>query len=361
MDLDDLLDAGQKLFDACFGGDLNLVSRLLESGAPVWFQEPDSEWTCLHLAAERNHLDLIKKLLAEGAVWNAVDACGFTAADIALSLNYNDAFRMIRDAGVRSEFVLRVLEKKDIEPTSLVLKSGDSSILDSNESFLKTRLRYVTDERGQEICLAQTEEGKEVGVMMGWEKPIMEATISHVLKELSDHTNLRVINIGFGLGIIDSIIQRDMKPASHIIIEPHPDVLAHMRATGWYDKPGVTILEGRWQDHIESDVVMSESFDFVYTDTFSEQYNDLVEFFEHIPNLLRDETSVFSFFNGLGATNATFASVYTDLAELHLNEVGLRTSWQDVVVLNEREKVWGESIVYYDLPYYKLPISRMAF
>lgn len=57
-----------------------------------------------------------------------------------------------------------------------------------------------------------------------------------------------------------------------MIIEPHPDVLAHMRESGWYDKPGVTILEGKWQDFMESEVLMSEGFDVIYTDTFSEQY-----------------------------------------------------------------------------------------
>ncbi len=32
-------------------------------------------------------------------------------------------------------------------------------------------------------------------------------------------------------------------------------------------------------------------------------FEDLVQFFEHATNLLRDERSRFSFFNGLGATS----------------------------------------------------------
>lgn len=54
-------------------------------------------------------------------------------------------------------------------------------------------------------------------------------------------------------------------------------MLAHMRAKGWYDRPGVTVLEGRWQDHIESEAVLGAGgFDVVYTDTFSEDYQGML-------------------------------------------------------------------------------------
>ena len=46
-----------------------------------------------------------------------------------------------------------------------------------------------------------------------------------------------------------------------------------MREKGWYDRPSVKVLEGRWQDFVESEDVLSEGgFDVVYTDTFSEDY-----------------------------------------------------------------------------------------
>jgi len=134
-----------------------------------------------------------------------------------------------------------------------------------------------------------------------------------------------------------------------------------MRETGWYKKTGVTVLEGRWQDHVESDVLMSEGFDIIYTDTFSEQYGDLMAFFEHVPNLVRDERSRLSFFNGLGATNAVFSNVYTELVELHLGELGMKMKWYDVPVLSEESDVWGKTVVYFDLPLYKMPICRMKY
>jgi type IV protein arginine methyltransferase len=58
-----------------------------------------------------------------------------------------------------------------------------------------------------------------------------------------------------------------------MIIEPHRDVLAHMRAHGWYDRPGVKILEGRWQDFIQSGEIYGYgAWDVVYVDTFAEGY-----------------------------------------------------------------------------------------
>lgn len=105
---------------------------------------------------------------------------------------------------------------------------------------------------------------------------------------------------------IDDLFQSlpSHSPTQHVIIEAHPDVLQHMRETGWYDKPGIKILEGKWQNFLDSDDLLSSGgFDVIYTDTFSEDYSDLRQFFEHLPDLMADIDSRFSFFNGLGATS----------------------------------------------------------
>lgn len=51
-----------------------------------------------------------------------------------------------------------------------------------------------------------------------------------------------------------------------------------MKARGWYDRPGVTILEGKWQDFVESEEILNVGgFDIIYTDTFSEDYQGMCE------------------------------------------------------------------------------------
>lgn len=39
---------------------------------------------------------------------------------------------------------------------------------------MSSRLRFTTDEHGQEVCLVKVNEKEEVGVMMGWERGISE-------------------------------------------------------------------------------------------------------------------------------------------------------------------------------------------
>ena len=65
----------------------------------------------------------------------------------------------------------------------------------------------------------------------------------------------------------------DNIPTQHYIIEAHPDVLKYMKDTGWYERKGVKVLEGRWQDFVHRDeLLMVGGFDVIYTDTFSESY-----------------------------------------------------------------------------------------
>ena len=122
------------------------------------------------------------------------------------------------------------------------------------------------------------------------------------------------------------------RPISHTVIEGHPDVIQHIKKRGFDQKPGVRILEGRWQDWCKDDKLedllkgTEESgggFDVVFIDTFAEGYEgvsesiaqeifcilivlcetELKDFFDVLPNILASPESVFSFWNGLGATS----------------------------------------------------------
>lgn len=240
------------------------------------------------------------------------------------------------------------------------------STASDNKAFLKSRLRYETDENGEERCI--DEEGN--GVMMGWELPIMQETARLLAqdRDINDtEAEFAVLNVGFGLGLVDAELQK-YKPTRHVIIEPHPDVLAHARKKGWYDIPGVEFFEGTWREYLaafEAGDQLAE-FDAIYVrlhffqvmrghhlisslpqfDTFSEHYADLHAFFEELPNLLKDETSRFSFFHGLGATSMSFYEVYTHVSEMHLGEIGLKTEWYEVDMNStDKGQVTWEGIV----------------
>lgn len=201
----------------------------------------------------------------------------------------------------------------------------------------------------------------EIGVMMGWERGIMEITAHKLCYDHPKSCNLRVLNIGFGLGIIDGLFQSlTIRPSTHIIIEAHPDVLRHMKNTGWYDKEGVRILEGKWQDWIHSEELLRfGGFDVIYTDTFSESYDNLHSFFECLPDLVAGPESRISYFNGLGATNPLFYDVYGHICEIHLAGVDISIQWSDIDVGNSTDHHWGCSRNYFTLPLYRLPLGRL--
>ncbi|TDL24307.1 arginine methyl transferase [Rickenella mellea] len=363
-EIDALTEIGYNLIEKILErAPFDAVKELVDSGAPLWYQDEEDGTSCLHAVAFIEDQKLIEYLIEKGAVWNAVDNLGITAGDICLSLNNEPCYRIICDAGIRSEYMLSLLASRGLQPeaqSSLLLRSNDATAAGSSSEFFSSRLRFTTDTNGQEICFVSAG-GQEIGVMMGWEREIMRETVKQLCEDNVKSEGLNVLNVGFGLGIIDSLFQSLARPPkNHCIIEAHPDVLLHMRTNGWYDRPGVTIFEGKWQNYMESEQLLGfGGFDVVYTDTFSESYQGT--FFEHVPDLLSGPDARFSFFNGLGATNALFYDVYTQLAELNLQNLGLHVTWSDVEVnLTALKETWGESRVYFGLNLYRLPIAKMT-
>lgn len=136
--------------------------------------------------------------------------------------------------------------------------------------------------------LTYTEDGRlmdETGqaVMMEWERPIMEQAA-----EVITRNGGRVLNVGFGMGIIDTEIEK-YPITEHWIIEPHLDVYTKMLNDGWHLKPHVTILYGDWQFYMK----YLPEFDGIYIDTWDEQIWD---FLKNTPNMLK-KGGVLSFFN----------------------------------------------------------------
>ncbi len=84
--------------------------------------------------------------------------------------------------------------------------------------------------------------GGDAYVMVQFEKPMMEKSAAIICRGGGN-----ILNVGFGCGLVDDAIQRH-EPATHTIIEPHPQIYQHMVELGWEDKPGVTIHNCTWQE-----------------------------------------------------------------------------------------------------------------
>lgn len=171
---------------------------------------------------------------------------------------------MKEDHAVRSD---------EADSAHLTLVSGSQNeVTYSNTDFLKSRLIFSQDSHGQWRCLDKDNNM----VMAEWENEIMIASAKALCE--GQQNGFSVLNVGFGLGIIDEAIQT-YNPGRHVIIEPHPDALAFMHQLGWDKRPGVEIFEGTWEEFLmpeddEDGAIAAKlgDFDAIYFDTYSQDY-----------------------------------------------------------------------------------------
>lgn len=328
----------------------------------------------------------VKLLFQNGAIWNGLDQNGETPGCIALRLGLKELYELVVDAGVRAELLLSRLneyqllgdgndsadgEDDDIEiiEAAEAIEAEDASA-ENTETQAATESEAVSQDASttnpayltSPLTFTQTRllDSSANGVMMAWETTLMKRSAELLLPT----PNLRVLNIGHGMGIIDGIFQSKL-PSSHHIIEAHPDVLKRMREEEWNDdKPGVVIHEGRWQDVVPELIEKGEMFDAIYFDTFAEEYKALREFFtEYVIGLLdpsggdNGDGGRFGFFNGMGADRQVCYDVYTKIVEMDLFEAGFDTEWEDIPVpdLQEAGEWDGVRRRYWALDKYKLP------
>ena len=258
----------------------------------------------------------MRLLLQNGAIWNDVDKNNETPGCLALRLDLRELYEIMVDAGVRAEMLLNRLDEyeqlageddgedkeqgsdEETEKNGEVDAQSNDQQLDliddakdspeiNNEDYLQSSLHFqdgrILDSAGN-------------GVMMAWETDLMKQSADLLVP----NSGLRILNIGHGMGIIDTFFQ-DKSPSIHHIIEAHTGVLERMRKDGWYDKPNVTIHEGRWQDVVPNIIDQGILFDAIYFDTFAEDYKALRDFFSDCIIGLLDDGGKFGFFNGLGA------------------------------------------------------------
>lgn len=292
----------------------------------------------------------LKLLFQNGAIWNDLDNNDETPGCMAYRLGLKELYEIVVDAGVRAELLLNRLDEfqlledsndededagevHDIDgavngtdaeaaarPDIVVAEAatengleqsastpdGDSSPDVNSSDYLVSTLRFTPK------SLLDADNN---GVMMSWETNIMRRSA----ESLMTTPNLRVLNVGHGMGIIDGFFQA-ASPSSHHIIEAHPAVLQQMQKDGWFDRPGVVVHEGRWQDVLPKLIEKGDvMFDAIYFDTFAEDYKALRTFFSEFVVELLDPAGCFGFFDGLGADRQVCYDVYTKVSLLYVS------------------------------------------
>ena len=187
-------------------------------------------------------IQTVKLLLESGAIWNDVDVNDETPGCLAKRLGLKEIYEIMVDAGVRAEMLLNRLDEyemlRDAEgdededvnvarkaessqklqitaathsPTSPALSEG----LQLNPSnggiaappshvgypFKPTNDAYL--ESALEIDSDRILDTAQNGVMMAWETSIMQRSAAL----LAPKPGLRILNIGHGMGIIDTFFQ----------------------------------------------------------------------------------------------------------------------------------------------------------
>lgn len=321
------MEQGEQLCEAAKSGDLDKVKALIDSGADVTYFDSQGLTPLMH-AAKHGHADVVKNLLEAGAPWNALSPSNLSAGDLAMEAAHQDAFDILLNAGIQAELVLGTIARREN-------KNGNF-----DESYLEDRVTFSED---------KLMDSDSKAVMMAWEKPLMEAHAKAVCSG-GGH----ILNIGFGMGLVDTAIQQ-YAPVTHTIVEAHPEVYKRMLRNGWGDKDNVKIIFGRWQDVLSQ----LESYDGIFFDTYGEYYEDLREFHQHLPVLLKPG-GIYSFFNGLCGGNAFFHVVYCQLVSLELESLGYSTQLIPLPVKDcLGEEVWeGVKHKYWQLDTYYLPVCQ---
>lgn len=329
----------------------------------------------------------LKKLFLSGAIWNDLDINNETPGCLAWRLGQKELYELVVEAGVRAELLMNLMggyelladenseEEEKVEKfktSGMAIGEAQPRIADASSTTVLSQSAANPEPSQNETVTSKAYLASTLvftpfklldafsnGVMMSWEKPIMDMTANM----LAPSPGLRILNIGFGLGIIDRLFA-GTQPASHHIIEAHPDVLARLQSTlktsntvetkeeaegervnevdnftffspSWRAQNSSLGMDpvlhpGTWQTIIPTLLKSETVFDAIYFDTFGESYMELKRFFtEYVVGLLAPDGK-FGFFNGLGADRRVCYDVYTRVVECDLLDAGLEVEWADI-------------------------------
>eukprot|EP00924_Labyrinthula_sp_SR-Ha-C_P016432 snap_masked-scaffold_6-processed-gene-3.16-mRNA-1 protein AED:0.03 eAED:0.04 QI:0/-1/0/1/-1/1/1/0/350 len=286
----------------------------LKSGAEPSFQDEESGSSLLIEATKGENIEAVKILLNHGAPWNALDRKGMCAGEYAMQKNNQELIDLILNSAVKAELLLGTLENKIYEKNV--------------NKYLENQIEFKND--GKTILETETEEA----VMMEWEKPLMKLHSNLVCSRAEkDKPKITVLNVGFGMGIVDSFIQENAEfIEQHIIIEPHPQVLQQARKFQSLNT-NVRIIEDTWQKAIPKLLREGVKFDGIFFDTYGEYYRDMKEFQNNLPKLLKLK-GIYTFFNGLAPRNIFFHAVACEVVNLELTSLGFEVYFHPVEIKN---------------------------
>jgi protein arginine N-methyltransferase 2 len=352
------------------------LRAMVAQGAEPFYQETRNGESVMMRAGAAGRLDLVQALLELGAPWNAVDRRGQCAGTVALKSGHQEVVDCMVKAGVRSElfFIEQARKQKAAaaaaDPVVAAAAAAAAAVARAtqatattpaagNPEFVKQKLKYV----GRGAAAALVDE-RGAGVMMQWEKPLMEAHAKVLcMFSTKEDRGADVLNVGFGMGLIDTAIQNmanvagGKAPRTHTIIEAHPDVYAKMLRDGWDRIPGVRIFHGRWQDVLRERGHELGDFDGVFFDTFDD-VDHMRDFHAHLQTLVRPG-GIYSFFNGLCPENIVFQGVACQCIQIELGALGFDTDFYPMSVACSEPELWeGTPFRYYFRSDYHLPLCR---
>lgn len=346
-------------------GETPLHAAIRACGPGTSIEEYEDEDGCVEEAKEVLH-----ELFTWGAIWNDMDSHRETPGCLAARLNRPELYRLCVEAGVRAEMLFGLLdgyeelesgdEEEEMQNVEVVEVQNDSGSvaaaiepgqITKEETSEEKKFQHPKNPEDTEVTSEEYlnskltySDGKLVddggnGVMMAWETDIMRKSVDAILPDLP--SGKRILNVGLGMGIIDSMFA-GTKPSRHHIIEAHPGVLEHLSQPdakwgGRWEASGPVegafkVHRGKWQDVVPKLLEEGEIFDAIYFDTFGEDYSQLKLFFtEYVPVLL-EQKGRFGFFNGLGADRRVCYDVYTKVAEMHLTDAGMDVEWEGIDV-----------------------------
>lgn len=165
---------------------------------------------------------------------------------------------------------------------------------DRTIEYLSTPLRYKNG-----VLTSNALEGDLCSIMDNQEDLIMEKSAEVLFKNKPKS----VLNIGHGLGIIDSYIKLH-NPESHTIVDIHPDAVKFAKSKGFNQ-----VVNMDWRNYAEICIQKGVKFDSIYFDTYNLNIlkHEWIDFGKVVDSIL-NKGGIFCWFNGFAATHVDFTN-----------------------------------------------------